>query len=185
VSAMASQDPTATDQRCCTGCARVYVYNICIYGICLQALGVPLEDPKKMTRLWAHEVLRVFHDRLVSDEDRSWFQNLLKVGLRVCVCLAWLCLLVVLGQCSDDAVLGCMHVWGLGMLLRAWRCADALVRLRCIPACGGGVVPIRCSGLGQVHTSSRCFARLLLLLLLCVCAGDGEQAPRPQVRQRV
>lgn len=44
----------------------------------LQALGVPLDDTKKFTRLWAHEVLRVFHDRLVSDEDRAWFCNLLK-----------------------------------------------------------------------------------------------------------
>ena len=47
----------------------------------MQGLGVPLEDTRKLTRLWAHETLRVFHDRLVSDDDRSWFQNLLKVGM--------------------------------------------------------------------------------------------------------
>ena len=45
----------------------------------MQAIGVPLEDTRKLTRLWAHETLRVFHDRLVSDEDRTWFQSLLKV----------------------------------------------------------------------------------------------------------
>ena len=46
----------------------------------MQGLGVPLEDTGKLTRLWAHETLRVFHDRLVSDGDRSWFQNLLKAS---------------------------------------------------------------------------------------------------------
>ena len=29
-------------------------------------------------RLWAHEALRVFHDRLVDDEDRRWFCTYLK-----------------------------------------------------------------------------------------------------------
>ncbi|KAL6759980.1 dynein heavy chain 6 [Haematococcus lacustris] len=44
----------------------------------MQMLGVPLDDPAKAVRLWGHEMLRVFHDRLVSDTDRQWFQNLLK-----------------------------------------------------------------------------------------------------------
>ncbi len=29
------------------------------------------------TRLWAHEMMRVFHDRLVTAEDTAWFQSLL------------------------------------------------------------------------------------------------------------
>lgn len=45
-----------------------------------QMLGVALDDTRKFTRLWAHEMLRVFHDRLISDADRTWFQNQLKVG---------------------------------------------------------------------------------------------------------
>lgn len=33
-------------------------------------------------RLWAHEALRIFHDRLVSDDDRRWFANFLKVSVQ-------------------------------------------------------------------------------------------------------
>ena len=34
----------------------------------------PLEslDVDGLVRLWAHEALRLFHDRLVSDEERRW-----------------------------------------------------------------------------------------------------------------
>lgn len=39
----------------------------------VQSIGVPVPDTKSLTRLWAHETLRVFHDRLVSDEDRNWW----------------------------------------------------------------------------------------------------------------
>lgn len=44
-------------------------------GVWLQAVGVPVADARSVTRLWAHEALRVFHDRLVSDEDRNWCGN--------------------------------------------------------------------------------------------------------------
>lgn len=33
-------------------------------------------------RLWAHEALRIFHDRLVNDEDRRWFGNYLKAAVQ-------------------------------------------------------------------------------------------------------
>eukprot|EP00899_Mesostigma_viride_P012092 jgi/Mesvir1/20884/Mv07961-RA.1 len=43
----------------------------------LQCAPKDIKEPNKVVRLWAHECLRVFHDRLVSDEDRLWFCNLL------------------------------------------------------------------------------------------------------------
>ena len=33
-------------------------------------------------RLWAHEALRIFHDRLVNNEDRRWFASYLKAAVQ-------------------------------------------------------------------------------------------------------
>ena len=32
-------------------------------------------------RLWYHECLRIFCDRLINDEDRKWFEDLLKAKM--------------------------------------------------------------------------------------------------------
>lgn len=37
--------------------------------------GVPNID--SMIRLWRHEVSRVFHDRLINEEDKRWFNELI------------------------------------------------------------------------------------------------------------
>ena len=41
----------------------------------------------KMVKLWMHESCRVFHDRLVSSEDKLWFTTLIcdlaKTGFRM------------------------------------------------------------------------------------------------------
>ena len=51
-------------------------------GIKLATTGAgddPIYSKKDVViRLWAHEVMRVFHDRLVSDEDRMWLLQLIK-----------------------------------------------------------------------------------------------------------
>ncbi|GBG81999.1 hypothetical protein CBR_g34179 [Chara braunii] len=36
-----------------------------------------IEDTDKLTRIWAHECLRVFHDRLTNEDDREWFYKML------------------------------------------------------------------------------------------------------------
>lgn len=37
-----------------------------------------VEDLAAMKRLWVHEVLRVYHDRIVDDRDSDWFLDALK-----------------------------------------------------------------------------------------------------------
>uniref|UniRef100_A0A8C5R657 Dynein axonemal heavy chain 12 n=1 Tax=Leptobrachium leishanense TaxID=445787 RepID=A0A8C5R657_9ANUR len=45
---------------------------------CLLIRKDSVENKRVMVRLFVHEVLRVFYDRLVDDKDRSWLFNLIK-----------------------------------------------------------------------------------------------------------
>ena len=52
-----------------------------ICGICLcTKKEVPNSDV--VTRLWAHEITRVFGDRLINDDDRMWMLNAVKDAVR-------------------------------------------------------------------------------------------------------
>ena len=45
-------------------------------------LGGQRHNKVSCRRLWAHEALRIFHDRLVNDDDRRWFGNYLKAAVQ-------------------------------------------------------------------------------------------------------
>ena len=56
-----------------------YVYNMrdlskVFQG--MQTINHQLKDEKHLLRLWTHEILRVFNDRLTNDEDKQWFTSL-------------------------------------------------------------------------------------------------------------
>lgn len=58
-----------------------YLFNLrdlskCIQGI-LQANNSTYTNPIQILRLFYHETLRVYHDRLVTEDDKSYFKNLL------------------------------------------------------------------------------------------------------------
>lgn len=59
-----------------------YVFNLrdlskCIQGV-LQADTTSYTTQIQILRLFYHESMRVFHDRLINEEDKSYFKNLLK-----------------------------------------------------------------------------------------------------------
>ncbi|XP_026131005.1 dynein heavy chain 1, axonemal isoform X1 [Carassius auratus] len=48
----------------------------------LMAEAVKIENKIQLLQLWYHESCRVFQDRLVSDEDRKWFDQLLHTHIQ-------------------------------------------------------------------------------------------------------
>jgi len=59
-----------------------YLFNLrdlskVFQGMSTVGAGV-ISDRAKLVRLWVHEVLRVFHDRLVDDPDRVWICEVIK-----------------------------------------------------------------------------------------------------------
>lgn len=43
----------------------------------LTRAGPVVEENSLVTGLWVHETLRVFYDRLINDDDRTWLTGLL------------------------------------------------------------------------------------------------------------
>lgn len=51
--------------------------NLLVQGVLLSEPDV-VNDSSIMKRLWVHEVMRVYYDRLVEDSDRTWLVKFLK-----------------------------------------------------------------------------------------------------------
>uniref|UniRef100_A0A8C3ERS2 Dynein axonemal heavy chain 1 n=1 Tax=Corvus moneduloides TaxID=1196302 RepID=A0A8C3ERS2_CORMO len=72
---------TITSQLLPTPAKSHYTFNLRdlskVFQGMLMAEPSKVENKEHLLRLWYHESCRVFRDRLVSDEDRSWFDNLM------------------------------------------------------------------------------------------------------------
>ena len=49
----------------------------------------------ELVRLWANEALRLFHDRLVTQEERDWCQEKVNVVVVAVVVVGWLLVVLV------------------------------------------------------------------------------------------
>ncbi|XP_050527307.1 dynein axonemal heavy chain 1-like [Daktulosphaira vitifoliae] len=47
----------------------------------LMSIPEVISTPEELLKLWYHENCRVYQDRLINDEDRNWFLNLLKTKM--------------------------------------------------------------------------------------------------------
>ncbi|XP_032314242.1 dynein heavy chain 1, axonemal isoform X8 [Camelus ferus] len=73
---------TITSQLLPTPAKSHYTFNLRdlskVFQGMLMANPAKVEDEVQLLRLWYHENCRVFRDRLVNEEDRSWFDKLLE-----------------------------------------------------------------------------------------------------------
>ncbi|NXU12627.1 DYH1 protein, partial [Pardalotus punctatus] len=76
---------TITSQLLPTPAKSHYTFNLRdlskVFQGMLMAEPSAVENKEHLLRLWYHESCRVFRDRLVSEEDRTWFDSLMKAKM--------------------------------------------------------------------------------------------------------
>ncbi|RVE47759.1 hypothetical protein evm_007648 [Chilo suppressalis] len=59
-----------------------YIFNLRDFSRVIQGCALlrkeSADNKKTFARVWVHEIMRVFYDRLVDDKDRAWFFDILK-----------------------------------------------------------------------------------------------------------
>ena len=58
------------------GLVLIYLMFVFIVGVLQADTGV-IRDGKQIFRLFCHESMRVFHDRLINNEDKNYFYHIL------------------------------------------------------------------------------------------------------------
>ncbi|KAJ8944984.1 hypothetical protein NQ318_010186 [Aromia moschata] len=63
-----------------------YVFNLRDFSRLLQGCAMlrkeSVEDKKIFTKIWVHEVMRVFYDRLIEAKDKNWVYNKLRTAVK-------------------------------------------------------------------------------------------------------
>lgn len=63
-----------------------YVFNLRDFSRLIQGCAMlrkeSAEQKKTFTKIWVHEVMRVFYDRLVEQSDKQWLYNKLRVSVK-------------------------------------------------------------------------------------------------------
>ncbi|VVD03486.1 unnamed protein product [Leptidea sinapis] len=66
-----------------------YIFNLRDFSRVIQGCALlrkeSADNKKTFTRLWVHEIMRVFYDRLVDENDRNWFFDMLKRCTKDCM----------------------------------------------------------------------------------------------------
>ncbi|XP_037873641.1 dynein axonemal heavy chain 12 [Bombyx mori] len=63
-----------------------YIFNLRDFSRVIQGCALlrkeSADNKKTFIKIWIHEIMRVFYDRLVDDQDRAWFFGVLKKSTR-------------------------------------------------------------------------------------------------------